>query len=220
MAGMTDVIAAEPAMRLRIVAGRDLGTPAFYHSRVGRNDHPLEKIEDFAAVVAAMGPEPGIAMLKLCYADIHRHTDVDQLFATYRRRVDDLRSRLPALTIVHSTVPLTIVENWKGRLRATLTGAATERQRNAVRQRYNDLMRTAFATREPLFDIARLEATLPDGGRTLFAIAGASAERLAAEYTDDGGHLNARGRRMVAEQLLILLARLPELHGHRADRRE
>ena len=34
---------------------------------------------------------------------------------------------------------------------------------------------------------------------------------MAREYTDDGGHLNARGRRRVAEQLLIQLVELAEL---------
>ena len=33
---------------------------------------------------------------------------------------------------------------------------------------------------------------------------------LVPDYTDDGGHLNEKGRKIVAEQLLILLANLSE----------
>lgn len=211
MDGVADVMAHNPQVRLNVVESRDIGSagPAFHHALVGRNDYPLEKMDDFVGVVSReFGADGGIAMLKLCYVDIHRHTDPDALFAEYQHRVAAVRRANPAVTIVHFTAPLTGIENWKGLVRAKLTGNATARERNRVRNRYNELIRQAYEGREPLFDIAELESTLPDGRRVFFGGAEAPVYMLAPEYSDDGGHLNAAARRMVAEQLLVTLAQL------------
>lgn len=209
--GVAGLLRENPHIRLTVVQSRDLrpAGPALRHAGVGRNDYPLEKIEDFVGVASStFGPEGGVAMVKLCYTDIHEDTDPVALLAEYRRRMDDLRQANPGLTIVHFTVPLTGVENWKGRLRAALTGQPTQRVRNALRHRYNELLREAYAGREPLFDIARLESTLPDGSRVFYRQGDAEIPLLASQYTEDGGHLNAAARRMVAEQFLVTLARL------------
>ena len=212
MSGVSDVIAARPEIPLRVVESRDvasLSEPAFHHALVGRNDYPVEKFDDFSSVVSsAFATGSGTAMLKLCYVDIHRQTDVEALFSAYQQRVAQLKARNPSLTIVHFTIPLTTVENWKGRLRAAIEGRATERERNAKRHRYNELMRQAYGGTEPLFDIARLESTLPDGRQVVVEVDGDRVPVLVPSYTDDGAHLNATARRMVAEQLLIELARL------------
>jgi len=212
MAGVADVMARHPAIGLNLVESRDLkraSAPAFHHALVGRNDYPIEKLDDFVAISSTgFGEGGGIAMLKFCYVDIHKQTDAHALFAEYQQRVDALKANNPSLTIVHFTTPLTGIENWKGRVRAAITGNATARERNVVRNRYNDLVRRAYEGREPLFDIANLESTLPDGRRAFFGNSASPTYILAPEYTDDGGHLNAAARRMVAEQLLIMLARL------------
>jgi hypothetical protein len=208
--GVAELMAENPAIRLSIVESRELaGAPALRHAYVGRNDHPLEKFADFAAVMRpGFGAEGGLAMVKLCYTDVHTDTDPVALFADYRRRMDAQREANPGVTIVHFTMPLTAIENWKGRLRAALTGMHTQRARNAIRHRYNELVREAYAGREPLFDIARLESTLPDGSRVTYRHGGADVPLLAPQYTDDGGHLNAVARRRVAEQFLVTLAGL------------
>lgn len=210
--GITDVLKAHPTIRLNIVESRDLaatGKPAFHHALVGRNDYPIEKFDDFVSVASnGFGRDGGIAMVKLCYTDVHKDTDAQALFADYQKRVAALRAKNPSLTIVHFTMPLTGIENWKGRLMATLKGNVTQRERNVVRNRYNDLMRAAYEGKEPLFDLARMESTLPDGRRVFFQAGRESVPMIAPEYTDDGGHLNAGARRAVAEQLLIMLANL------------
>lgn len=211
MQGVTEVLAANPSIPLKVVESRDLSDslmPAFHHALVGRNDFPLEKFADFVTVANGFGDDNGIAMLKLCYIDIHTHTNPQELFDSYRRSVDALKARNPSLTIVHFTAPLTSIENWKGRIRAALTRANTQRERNLVRHRYNELLRHAYEGKEPLFDIARLESTLPDGRGVYFLMGGQEVPLLAPQHTDDGGHLNANARRIVAEQLLIMLARL------------
>jgi hypothetical protein len=70
-------------------------------------------------------------------------------------------------------------------------------------------MREAYAGRAPVFDLAVLESTRPDGSRVSYTQGADTVYTLAPEYTNDGGHLNEAAKRMVAEQLLIFLARLP-----------
>jgi lysophospholipase L1-like esterase len=75
------------------------------------------------------------------------------------------------------------------------------------------LVRAAFADREPLFDIARVESTGPGRHPVFFEEKGQKIETLAPEYTSDGGHLNERGQAVVAKELLNVLSRLTETGG-------
>ena len=212
MDGVADLLAANPQIRLTVTESRELDSsqaPAFRHASIGRNSYPLEKLEDFAAVShRGFGADGGIGMVKLCFEDVGPDTDAGALFGEYRKRMAELRARHPGLTIVHFTMPLKEPENWKGYVRKKLRGEPLEVESNAVRNRYNALLRQAYEGTEPIFDVARLESTLPDGRRTFSRRGADTVYVLAPLHTDDGGHLNAAARRMVAEQLLILLARL------------
>jgi hypothetical protein len=148
-------------------------------------------------------------MVKLCYVDVAADTDPQALFDSYRQRMAELSALLPRLTIVHFTMPVTTVESTRGYWKSKLLGRPTVRDRNAIRNRYNVLIRAAYAGREPVFDLAALESTHPDGSRAFFRRGADSVFTLAPEYTDDGDHLAGAARRMVAEQFLIFLARLP-----------
>lgn len=209
MEGVAAVLADNPRIRLSVVESKDLDSaqaPAIRHANVGRNFFPLEKMDEFVQVSSRLGG--GVAMVKLCFVDVEPDTDVQALFGEYQRRMSELRSRYPDLTIVHFTIPLTDPENWKGYLKKKILGRPTERDRNWVRNRYNAMLLQAYEGREPVFDIARLESTLPDGGRAYFRRGADSVYVLAEQYTTDGGHLTPAARRMVAEQFLIMLARL------------
>lgn len=213
MDGVARVLADNPGIRLTVLESKDLDSaqvPAIRHANVGRNFFPLEKMDEFVQVASHIGTPGGVAMVKLCFVDVEPDSDPQALFDDYRRRMDDLRTRHPGLTIVHFTMPLTTVENWKGNLKKTVLGRPTERGRSRVRNRYNQLLLQAYEGREPVFDIARLESTLPDGGRTFFRSGADTVFVLAEEHTNDGGHLTPAARRMVAEQFLIMLARLPQ----------
>jgi hypothetical protein len=61
---------------------------------------------------------------------------------------------------------------------------------------------------KPLFDLALIESTYPDGSRALYSRFSLQFYGLVPEYTDDGGHLNNLGRFTVAEQLIHLLSRV------------
>jgi hypothetical protein len=205
--GMTDVLASVAGAPSIVEGIPAAGFPGFHHARIGRNDHPGEKIADFErAAATAFTGTPGVALMKLCYVDIHVATDVRALFDGYRHAMDRLRSAAPGLRIAHLTVPLTLAENWKGMVRATLTRAVTQRARNAARERLNDLIRTLSDGDGPVFDLARMESTRTDGSRVTSAHDGAAVPGLVPEYTDDGGHLNRDARVRAAITLLRFLA--------------
>jgi hypothetical protein len=79
-------------------------------------------------------------------------------------------------------------------------------QDNHVRAGYNDLLHHEYGGKEPIFDLAALESTGPDRKTHTVRMGGERHPVLVPEYTDDGGHLNALGQRVVAEQLLLFLA--------------
>jgi hypothetical protein len=210
--GVRDVLADHPEIRLDLIEARDLSEAGagIYHARVGRNQSPLEKIADFAqSLQGGSTPAGRVGFLKFCYVDVEPETDADALFRSYRDSMARLRAAHPELTIVHFTMPLTRSENWKGVIAGRLRGRVLERDRNVVRHRYNSLLREAYAGREPVFDIAHMESTRPDGSREYFVREGGPVPSLVPEYTYDGGHLNEVGRRRVAEHLLFFLAKLP-----------
>ena len=109
---------------------------------------------------------------------------------------------------MHFTVPLTVDEPKLKMMAKRLVGRTTTRDLNAKRARYNALLRKEYGTRDPFFDLARAESTLEDGRRIVWWGDGVEVESLAPEFSNDGGHLNVRGRRAVASQFLAFLATL------------
>lgn len=210
MDGVAEVLAAHPGLGLRVADAATLDStsgPGLYHAKVGRNEDPRGKLTEVIRVADATNPQ--VAMVKYCYLDVTDSTDADSLFADYRQRIEALRQRHPGLVVVHITLPFTTVSSapreWLSR---TLRGHKTARDRMVIRNRYNELLRSAFAGKEPVFDLARFESTRPDGARASFTRGGRQVFYLAPEYTDDGGHLNATARRAAAEEFLALLASL------------
>jgi lysophospholipase L1-like esterase len=80
---------------------------------------------------------------------------------------------------------------------------------NVRREQYNALLRKAYQGKEPLFDLAGVEATAPGGGASTASFGEQVVPALHPAYTDDGGHLNADGRRRAARALVAVLATLP-----------
>ncbi len=79
---------------------------------------------------------------------------------------------------------------------------------NIKRNQYNQLLKEYYEGKEPVFDLAKIESTYPDGKRCTFEKDGKTYYSLVSEYTSDGGHLNEKGRKIVAEKLLVFLANL------------
>ena len=209
MDGVRDLLARNPQIPLRLVGANEPGPealPGLYHAKVGRNGDVASKSDAFAAATTHLAPS--VALLKYCYVDVTGESDPEALFRDYRTRMRALRDSHPGLVVMHATMPLTDVGGTREWLAGKVRGETTKRDLNRIRNRYNDLLRAEYAGQEPVFDIARIESTLADGSRTFFGRGGGAVYYLAPFFTDDGGHLNADGRRAAAEHLLALLATL------------
>lgn len=223
LAGIEDIQKRRPVVRLNIVESRDKPTAeipgaggAFVHSSIGRNQHPIEKIDDFTKMLSeGAGVGADVALVKLCYVDIDENRDVDALFKHYDETLSRLQREHPNTVIVRVTSPLTTVERGpKARIKSLLGRSLDGHGENANRERFNALVRSSASAKSPLFDLAKIESTLPDGSTAMYKFAGMPVPCLAEQYTHDGGHLNDAGRMIAARELLLLLA------GIAADREE
>jgi hypothetical protein len=191
---------------------RDLVAPrtlTWKHQDIGRNGDPLAKVEAFrAAMLEGLGADADIAIFKLCYADFDRRTDPSALFSRYEESMRELAAARPRTTFVHVTCPLTAVgagvKTW---IKGLLGRAPWGEIENHKRHTYNVRLRGAFRGTATVFDLAAVEA----GGE---AEAGPTP-RLLSRFTDDGGHLNALGRRAAATSLLdVLVPLVRQANGH------
>lgn len=212
MQGVSDLVAAEPKLGLRVLESAPADSAgAFVHGDVGQNGHPAQKTDDFARNLenGSIG-RTDIAFHKYCFADIVDTTNVEAVFAHYRDTMARLRAAHPSVVFVHVTSPLVRVQSGPVASLKLLLGKAPGRYpSNFKRETFNQLMRKEYGGREPLFDLAAVESTRPDGTRETIRVGSKSGYALFPGWTDDGSHLNAAGRKRAAEELLVLLARLP-----------
>ena len=186
-----------------------IAAPALIEASLGENGNPASKVNAFAAIVdRGPGEAGGIALVKFCYLDMRPESDPVRLFDDYRARMESLGKQYPALTLVHVTMPLTTAESGPRHLVKQLLGRTTAADLNAKREAYNARLRATYAGKAPVFDLARLESIGRNGRPATVRHRDATVPTLAPEWTDDGGHLNAAGRRMVAREFIALLAGL------------
>ena len=188
-----------------------VGPKTLGHAFVAENGNPFQKLESFGQ---AMGPQSAgldIAMLKFCYVDFTGETDAKSLFKRYRAAIDSLQARNPSTTFIHVTAPLTDVQRGPKALVKRMLGRAPQGViENVRREEYNALLRQAYRGREPIFDLARIESTAPDGTAVSVDWNGSVAPAMAPAFTDDGGHLNAAGKLRAARELISVLAAVPD----------
>ncbi len=196
--GVATLLAANTGPEPRLVdtaSATSMGTGIWAESSNGTNTDPISKIDAFDATLrGGVGGAVGIAFFKFCFIDLDNSVPYfvsggtpATLFAAYRARLDALRALYPAVTFVHFTAPL-----------------RTDASSNQRREAFNQLGRTSYAGVEPVFDLARLESTDPDGN----PVVGTYGPALYAGYTADGGHLNAAAAQKVARALVAFLAAL------------
>lgn len=210
--GVQEIMANDPRVRVRLVQSTNpesVDGPALVHAPVGENRHPDSKDAAFARIMdAGFGKTGDVAIYKYCYVDMTPSTDVKVLFEGYKRTMDALEARYPRLTFVHVTQPLFAEEGvLSSKLRLAL-GKASERVLNAKRNEFNRMLLAEYGKTGAVFDLAGAESTRPDGSRVFYRAGSDTVYALAPEYTSDGGHLDARGRRAVAERFLAFLATL------------
>jgi hypothetical protein len=208
--GLRELNASEPGNPVTFAtlheAAATPDAPLLAEFAIGENGKPETKMQGFAAALDSLPADArGVAMFKYCFLDITAQTDAAALFARHQAAVAAMRARHPGLTWVHVTAPLTVDEPASRRLVKSLLGKPTARDANARRSAFNALLRRAYAG-EPMLDLARLESTRPDGSRTFVMSGRDTVYVLAPELTDDGGHLNATGRRIAAAEFANVVA--------------
>jgi hypothetical protein len=179
------------------------------HFTIGKNGDPLSKIRDFAAAIdggAAQGAD--IALMKLCYVDFNATTDARQVANAYIASLESLAQKHPDTNFVAVTVPLMAVQTgpkaWIKRLIGRQPNGYLD---NVRRAEFNTQLRERYLASGRLFDIAKVE-TESTGKSCMTYVDGQEAEALCPEFTNDGGHLNERGQKLVATAFLNLISSL------------
>lgn len=217
MDGVASLVREDPSLGLRVVEADSIPSLQggyFAHGAIGQNGQPVGKTDDFARRVEnGLHERVDVAFHKYCYVDIDTRSDWEQVFAHYRDSMARLAAAYPEVTFVHVTVPVTHVQTGPKALVKKLIGRAPGGYLdNLRREQFNERMRREYSGREPLFDLAAIEATSPDGRQEVFSFDGMTGRALHVPYGSDGRHLNEHGRRRVAEELLVMLASLPRPH--------
>jgi hypothetical protein len=210
--GLKDIINGEGS--LKVIESRnphDSREPCLYHSRIGKNQDPLSKINDFISLMdSGFGNNVDIACFKFCYIDIQHTTDVHQLFDTYHNAMDSLSRKYHKTQFLHITVPLRTIEYGARNIFNKLLGRKSIAiLNNQRRQIFNKLMIQQYNKSGFIFDLARSESTHPNGTSCKISYDGTTVYSLVPQYTDDGGHLNSYGRYFVATRFLESLEHLP-----------
>jgi hypothetical protein len=208
--GIKDLEKENPQIKLEAVEVKgisEIDRPMLAHSKVGKNTDPASKLEEFAGFVKSGADRLDIAFLKFCYVDVKGETDVEKVFSGYKTAFEALKRDCPRVKFIHMTVPLEKSwGTWKTTLKRLLGKKDIwEYKDNVARNRFNQLLLKEYAGKEPVFDLAAIESSYPDGTRSFFEQAGVAYFSMVPDYTKDGGHLNEVGRKRVAEQLLITL---------------
>lgn len=181
--------------------------PVLLHGSGGQNGDPASKIVFFEATVRGKADlRPDVAFMKFCFVDIDPGTDVDGLLARYQRAVTALKHEHPGIRFAHVTVPLIPrPTGLKSSVRRLLGLQEWTDASNAKRDEYNRKLVRAFPA-DPIFDLAGVESTGPDGAPVSFEMNGKRFPSMAPGYTSDDGHLNAAGQRKAGAAAIHFLA--------------
>ncbi len=201
----------ETGVQLNKIESRDFsdaGPNSFVHFRVGENGDPNSKIDDFVSQVESI-PEDSTsaAFFKLCYVDITESSDVDAVFEYYKEKMLFLGDNHPNCKIILFTVPVTGVQKGlKATAKRLLSRQPTGVLENIKRNEFNERLVNEFSGIFPVFDLAGVETTLPDGSTETFKYKGGEYPCMPDFYTSDLGHLNNFGARIVAYNMIAFLA--------------
>ena len=180
----------------------------FIHFSPGRNTNPQSKIDGFADQMKELRHKynPEVAFLKFCYIDFPPEANIEEILDHYKKSIEDLKKEHPETTFVHFTSPLTAYpKDIKNRIKRLLGLQVWGDASNIARGKYNNLLHKAFPE-DQIFDIARVESTHADGSRETFTSNGTTHYSLIPAYTNDGGHLNTPGKRIIASELAKFLS--------------
>jgi hypothetical protein len=208
--GIRDLLKHHKEIHFTLLSLSDLNktTGSFFsEAKVGYNTNYESKCSGFVDVIdRTFAGNVDIAILKFCYIDISHTTDIHRMLAYYKATIDSLKERYPRTTFVYVTDPLTYQKPWwKKMVLWVLRKDDYSVEDNIRRNEFNRLL-LQQCKEEPVFDLAAVESTYPDGSKESFTFNGNIYDALVPMYTDDGGHLNRIGRIVVARSLIKMLA--------------
>ena len=205
MAGVA-TLAAEQQRSVTITETREsFAAPGIHHFKVGSNGDPAGKLTDFeAAMNSGLAQSSDIALLKFCYIDFEADDDPRQLAAAYIAELAKLSTQYPHTRFAPVTAPLTTVQAGpKAWLKQLIGRTPAGYASNARRHAFNQALREYYGATGALFDIAALESA---SGQVNVNYQNQRIEALDPGLTDDGGHLNSRGQRLIGGALVHHLA--------------
>lgn len=215
--GMKALVKEHDYIRLNIVETTDpcaFDRPIVAHAKIGRCMNPDSKTSGFEdALDSGIGEKADITFIKFCHMDVIWQSDAQIVFDSYRKMVEELKDRYPRMKLLHVTVPICSKPARSRKiLRETiklLIGRPSIFDDNLRRQQYNTLLHNAYSQTESIFDLALAESINPDYMSCYTTLRGIEKVLVKApQYTIGGSRLNAEGKKIIAEQLLITLARI------------
>ena len=179
------------------------------HTAIGENTKLLSKCYDFKRIIDThLADKIDFALLKFCYIDINKESDIKSLFGEYRKIMDDVTASHPNITFIHVTVPVRHSAKGFGVwIRELLGRPNNSKLDNIKRNEFNSMLLETYKD-QPIFDLAKSVSTYPDGKAETFVKDGITYNNLIGSYTYDGGHLNEMGRIKVAQDFIQTLASL------------
>jgi hypothetical protein len=152
-----------------------------WHWRNRGNPGWQAKVDQFVTWVSSQQSND-VFQMKLCYID------EGASFTYYRDKMQFLESTYPTKRFIWWTMPI-----------------CTSGSDNSLRQTFNNLVRTyCAANNKPLFDIADIESHDSSGS----TVKSEGFEAMAAEWSSDGGHLNAAGAARMAKAMWWIMVQL------------
>jgi hypothetical protein len=201
----------ETGVSLDVADSREFSSVAsipFVHFSIGRNGDFRGKVDDFVSLMEMVPPEEKpVAFFKFCFVDVTGETDVESDFVYFREKMIYLMDQYPNITFFVCTVPYTAVQKGLKALVKNILGRDPYGViDNIKRQALNERIINGFMDILPVFDLAALESTHPDGSIETYVYNGTAYPCLSDSYRTDYGHLNDFGARMVSYNLLAFLA--------------
>jgi len=183
------------------------GQGMLLHTAVGRNEDPASKCDDFRLIIGQkLSGKIDAALLKFCYIDFNDRTDVEEVFGTYARTMDELKAQHPEIRFIHVTAPLRSVDKGPTIWARELVGRPNRSKlANISRTEFSRQLKARYAE-DPVFDLAEVMSTYPDGRLESFKLDGETYPSLVPAYTNDGGHLNEVGRSYAAAAFVRSIA--------------
>jgi hypothetical protein len=175
----------------------------FIHSNIGQNGDPIGKCREFSSIINNLSNKNlDMAMMKLCFVDINKNSNIYEVFKYYNATIDSIQKKYHDLTVIHFTVPLKSKPSWINKIKDMIKGRKNyDTHDNLARNKYNELLFSKYSKKD-IFDLAAAESTYPDGNRESIVFEGKRCYFLISDYTDDGGHLNDKGKQVIAEKLI------------------